>query len=736
VPALSDVLDSLARAVLPTAALDGRLGDVTLRPHQIAAVEQIEMAFEEFGGALLADDPGLGKTFVALALARRFPRTVVAAPASLRAMWLEASRQAAVRIEFVSLEELSRGHAPKRAALLIVDEAHRASTESAQRYAQLATLAQEARVLLISANPVRNRREEFDALLALFLGVEGRAASEATVARCTIRRTTSGVSAVLPRIVQHPPYRPRGGSEIARALLALPVPAVLADGAAAVALVRTSLARAWASSIAALDRAIWRRLMRGTAIADTLDAGRLPTRAELASWAVGDDAMQMAFPFMATSSEVSIHEARAAVLAHSEALRELRVIVRKRLQGDTKWRSSHLRRIVRNDPAAVVIAFTGSEATAAALFGALRAEHGVVLLTGQGARSAVGPLDRSDVIRSLGADHARPIRARRASDLPHLRLVIATDLLAEGVNLQRASAIVHLDDPWTPSAVRQRVGRSARLGSTHAAIDAFRFAPPLAAEELLELPRRHAEKARAEASAVASGEAAEAIRRTVEAWRQATPTAFPSIVAAAVASSAGLIARIESRGRARLVCGVPRGPRQWTISDNPGTLSRMLGAVTVTPLEAPMGAEVAAASQALLGWVERDSARAMTGVHAAPSPARRRLLARLDACVAKADSMARPAVSARVSSLRAMLGTARGAGIELRFEVLLARDSRDPRWLDEVEAHLSVAHPDAAERPLQFEVTALLFLRVPSAAAPPGPSPAPRAASTETAAPR
>jgi hypothetical protein len=714
VSALTDVLDTLARAVLPVAARDGRLGDVTLRPHQVAAVEQIEMAFDEFGGALLADDPGLGKTFVALAIARRFPRTIVAAPAALRAMWLEASRQAAVRVEFVSLEELSRGHAPRPAALLIVDEAHRASTESAHRYAHLATLAQEAHVLLITANPVRNRREEFDALLALFLGVEGRAATEATIARFTVRRTTSVVSGSLPRVIQHAPLRPRGGAEIARALQSLPAPAVLADGAAAVALVRTSLARAWASSIAALDRAIWRRLMRGTAIMDTLDAGRLPTRAELAAWAVGDDAMQMAFPFMATSSDVSLHDARMAVVAHSTALRDLRAIVRKRLPGDTRWRATHLRKIVRHDAASVVVAFTGSEATAAALFGALRSEPGVVLLTGQGARSAAGPLERADVVRALGTDRVHagdaPL-ARRASDLPHLRLVLATDLLSEGVNLQRASTIVHLDDPWTPSAVRQRIGRSARLGSTRTAIDAFRFAPPLAAEGLLELQRRHAEKSRAEASVVASGEAAESIRRTVEGWRQEAAPAFPAIVAAAAAASAGFIARIDGSGRARLVCGVPRGSRQWAVTDDPTAIGRLLTRVTLTPRESPLGAEVAAASQAVLSWVDRESARTMTGIHAAPSPARRRLLARLDACVAKADAHSRAEVAARVSGLRAMLGAVRGAGIELRFEVLLARDSRDPRWLDEVEAHLSVIHRNPADRAPEIEVTALLFLR-------------------------
>ena len=54
---------------------------------------------------------------------------------------------------------------PNRAPLVILDEAHRASTEATERYVRLADVTHGARVLLVSATPVRNSSREVAALL-------------------------------------------------------------------------------------------------------------------------------------------------------------------------------------------------------------------------------------------------------------------------------------------------------------------------------------------------------------------------------------------------------------------------------------------------------------------------------------------------------------------------------------------------------------------------------------------
>ena len=109
--ALNRVRAAIAAAALgesPGRDSSACVGDIVLQPHQRSAVRRIEAAIAEFRGALLADEPGLGKTFVALAVASRYERVVVAAPAALRAMWHDAARRATVEIQFVSLEALSR----------------------------------------------------------------------------------------------------------------------------------------------------------------------------------------------------------------------------------------------------------------------------------------------------------------------------------------------------------------------------------------------------------------------------------------------------------------------------------------------------------------------------------------------------------------------------------------------------------------------------------------------------
>src|SRR3989442_15749078 len=80
-------------------------------------------------------------------------------------------------------------------------------------------------------------------------------------------------------------------------------------------------------------------------------------------------------------------------------------------------------------------------------------------------------------------------------------VLIATDLLSEGLNLQDAVRVIHYDLPWSPARLTQRVGRIDRAGSPHVRIETITLlpAPPLA--EAIALERRLLGKARAQARA-------------------------------------------------------------------------------------------------------------------------------------------------------------------------------------------------------------------------------------------
>lgn len=69
-------------------------------------------------------------------------------------------------------------------------------------------------------------------------------------------------------------------------------------------------------------------------------------------------------------------------------------------------------------------------------------------------------------------------------------LAIATDVLAEGVNLQQARHIVNYDLPWNPMRLVQRHGRVDRIGSPHSRIELRCFFPDAQLEVLLDLEAR------------------------------------------------------------------------------------------------------------------------------------------------------------------------------------------------------------------------------------------------------
>ncbi|WP_234036987.1 helicase-related protein [Rhodococcus sp. P-2] len=66
-------------------------------------------------------------------------------------------------------------------------------------------------------------------------------------------------------------------------------------------------------------------------------------------------------------------------------------------------------------------------------------------------------------------------------------LLFATDVLAEGVNLQQARNIVNYDLPWNPMRLVQRHGRVDRIGSDHPYVYLWCFFPDQALDRLLKL---------------------------------------------------------------------------------------------------------------------------------------------------------------------------------------------------------------------------------------------------------
>ncbi len=484
------------------------LGEITLRPHQTHALTRIRKIIREFHGALLADEVGLGKTYVALALAAEYDHTEIIAPAPLLPMWRNAlQRTGLARLTLLSMHAFSRrGAAPpcstdidaplhstrdvmKAAArrLVIIDEAHHLRTPNTQRYRAIADLVAGKDLLLLSATPIHNTAHDLRHLLALFAGSRSDLLSPTILAQVVVRSSTALTStASTPRVREHPAIRVPHDRATLDQILALPAPLPARDGAVAGALIRLGLLRAWCSSDAALANLLRRRLLRGDALREALRAGRHPTHAELRTWIVGDHEVQLAFPELLTTHSTHSEPLLAVLETHLGALQSLLERVQRTAVGDSA-RVHALRDILADHPNTPIIAFSQFTHTVHALYRALSDIAGVGALTGMHARIASGRISRSDAIARFA-----PVAQNRPPPPPHqaIRLLLATDLLAEGVNLQDAGVVVHLDLPWTDALTHQRIGRLAPIGSPHPLIHVYRIAPPTAGNRALRLTQR------------------------------------------------------------------------------------------------------------------------------------------------------------------------------------------------------------------------------------------------------
>ncbi len=73
-------------------------------------------------------------------------------------------------------------------------------------------------------------------------------------------------------------------------------------------------------------------------------------------------------------------------------------------------------------------------------------------------------------------------------------ILVSTDVLSEGVNLQAGRTVINYDFHWNPVRLIQRVGRIDRIGSKHETVDIVNFLPTTRVEDRLGLQERVANK--------------------------------------------------------------------------------------------------------------------------------------------------------------------------------------------------------------------------------------------------
>jgi hypothetical protein len=111
----------------------------------------------------------------------------------------------------------------------------------------------------------------------------------------------------------------------------------------------------------------------------------------------------------------------------------------------------------------------------------------VALITGQITRTTL-PMKRAHMIDVLTAFSPRS----KGGDLdsPQVDIVIATDTISEGQNLQDCDTVVNYDIHWNPVRIVQRFGRVDRLGTTNASVQLVNFWPNIDLDAYINLETR------------------------------------------------------------------------------------------------------------------------------------------------------------------------------------------------------------------------------------------------------
>lgn len=146
-----------------------------------------------------------------------------------------------------------------------------------------------------------------------------------------------------------------------------------------------------------------------------------------------------------------------------------------------------------------VIIFTAFSDTALYLYDCLadkiKSKYGlnVALVTGDvEARSTMKLREKLDFNKVLTL--FSPISKERAAIYPHLHedidVLIATDCISEGQNLQDCDYLINYDIHWNPVRIIQRFGRIDRIGSQNAQIQLVNYWPDMTLDEYINLKGR------------------------------------------------------------------------------------------------------------------------------------------------------------------------------------------------------------------------------------------------------
>lgn len=599
-----------------------------LTAFQADGVWRAQRIIDQLNGVIIADEVGLGKTFIAgeilyEAVVINRQKALVIAPATLRdSTWVPFLREKNLRADVVSFEELTSGLAdagrlgaalqdPDEYALVVVDEAHALRNAATKRAEALRTLLSgrvPKRLVLLTATPVNNSLYDLYNLISYFVTNNAAFASSGVPSlrgyfdramamnpddlspehlfdvldKVAVRRTRRFVrnhyvgdrvviNGVEREISFPTPRVRRVDYDLDKALpglfdrLAVALGAHLShdddDGSAVLldapgevltlaryvpsrfrrggreeqyerqnaGLLRSALLKRFESSAYAFQRTLDKMISSHEVFLSALDRGVVLTGDALREWTTSDSddldeflaSLDLAdSQTVQNAEEFDVQALREAVEADMALLKTFRDEVQAHQAGPDPKVDALVEELayiaaeaaaegiteqeIRDKRKVLVFSYYSDtvDHVYRRLLAAIDTDPRLACYRGRVA-AASGPdrNGRAQVIAGFA-----PRTAGTGIEEDRYDLIIATDVLAEGINLQQARHIINYDLPWNPMRLVQRHGRIDRIGSDHREVFLRCFFPDQQLERFLGLEERLQRKLKQASAATGVGE--------------------------------------------------------------------------------------------------------------------------------------------------------------------------------------------------------------------------------------
>lgn len=554
-------------------------GSLQLAEFQRIGSQRAVRILDEWGGAMLADGVGLGKTVVAGDVIRTFAvqrglRVLVVCPAALRPMWQRFLASENLPGDILSYAQLSQEPqitggtgvrlplAPQQYRLIVADEAHALRNPDTGAYGAVISLlakSPEAKLLLLTATPVNNSLWDLYHEVMLFAKTDNGFATVgipnlrqhvknamrlepddinpahmfAVLDAVSVRRTRgfikkhfadatiNGQRIVFPRIEPHQETYdldavvPGLFEEVAdviehrltmaryrtRAYAHEPDESVARQEFLS-GLLRSQMLKRFESSVYAFRRTLEKLIAAHEQCLATIEeSGLVPLTALTVETMQDEEALDklLADGELGVAGDYEVaalsRDLRNDLLLLKDLLTKIEGI---RPDADPKLAKllsifDEARRNVNPDKRKVLV-FTGFVDTARYIKEYLEEVAAKRSEFAEFARRAAYVLGnqetdvdtRSQLVNGFVPKSMDP--ENPGEDL--YDLLVTTDVLAEGQNMQQCGRVVNFDLPWNPMRVVQRNGRVDRIGSPHDVVDMHCFMPDAQLDEILKLEER------------------------------------------------------------------------------------------------------------------------------------------------------------------------------------------------------------------------------------------------------